>query len=212
MLIDDLELRDLKYRVDLLKPKDSILKKYPELEIYPEIKYFKHKNKEMIMRAVVLLYSHNSPFIMYYQNRNDRYLAVYQYLYIKDGLNPPKVVPDEWLNIFDRKEEPIKMLVNCYLSKIQKYYEFEMLITFEDMFYEMQETLRTVILDLEDDKKIQAIAKKTAISKDCLNVIQSIKALKNEIFMSDKELIAESVKYMPVKPENQKRERVVEFE
>jgi hypothetical protein len=94
-------------------------------------------------------------------------------------------------------------MISCYLSKIQNNNKWEMLVTYQLLFWEYTKRLRIPISSLVDeDKALKGMDIKTKITQPAFDLIKQIDQLKKDLFGDNKRLaVVAEVKIRKTTPE-----------
>jgi len=170
----------------------SFFVSHDKLESYEEFSSFQHEEKPQIVEFIQLAYNRDSPFVRDYESIPDRLMAS-----LKESSLPEDrawsihlvsvgvdvihkgLVPPELKLTLDQIDD----MISCYLARIQNSNDFEMYITFQMLFWEYSQRLRTkVSLLLEEDKALKAMDTKVKITDPCFELVGKIDALRVKIF------------------------------
>jgi hypothetical protein len=170
----------------------SFFVSHDRLEEYEEFANFKHEEKAQIVEFIQLAYHKESQFVKDYESIPDRLMAclkesslaedrAWSIHLVSVGIDVIQkgLVPPELKLTLDMIDD----MISCYLARIQNSNDFEMYITFQMLFWEYSQRLRSkVSLLLEEDKALKAMDTKVKITDPCFELVGKIDALRLKIF------------------------------
>ena len=185
-----------------------------QLNEYDEFASFSHPDREGIIKWIQFTYHRNSPLINKYEDIRARSSAAYA----ASGLQMSATYSGYMLDIGTShlvfiENTPVgdtefymqlDNLVSCFLARLQNSNKFEMLITFQTLYWEYTRRLRSPIsLTLDEDKALKSMDIKTKITEPCFDLIKKIDQLKIDIFGENKRIsdVAEEKVRRKVSPE-----------
>jgi hypothetical protein len=150
------------------------------------------KDKDSVIRYIVLLYDKNSPLVKRFSNLDTRKREAS----VIAGFNPEDPSLKAYKDFQD--QEFADMVVEFLIY--QNNYIWTMLVSNEQTFYEFQKTLLQESSMIRNDKdKINAIASKSKLMEESDKIVERINAYYKQIFVEDK--IIDSAKRVASSPE-----------
>lgn len=179
------------------------------LNAYDEFADFDHPEKQNITKFIQYAYNVDSPYVKRYEFLNDRLSIIYKDCHIADDEVCEVLVLQGTLeNIGDMKDIPnplqiqIEDMISCYLSRIQNNYKFELYITYQSLFSEYTQKLRSKVnFVIGDDKALKAMETKVKITQPASDLITVIDKLRMEIFGDNKKAASIADKKISKTPE-----------
>lgn len=192
-----------------LETLDSWMVKDELLNAYDEFGDFDHPEKPSITKFIQYAYNVESPYVKRYEFLNDRLSIIYKDCHIADDEVCEVLVLQGTLeNIGDMKDIPnplqiqIEDMISCYLSRIQNNYKFELYITYQSLFSEYTQKLRSKVnFVIGDDKALKAMETKVKITQPASDLITVIDKLRMEIFGDNKKAASIADKKISKTPE-----------
>ena len=188
---------------------DSWLVNDDLLNAYEEFSSFQHKEKKQITDFIQYAYSTESPYVRQYEFFNDRLSIIFKNHPIEDKeICEVLVLQGTLENIGEAQDIPnplqlaIEDMISCYLSRIQHNYKFELYITYQTLFSEYTQKLRSKVnFVIGDDKALKAMETKVKITQPASDLIVIIDKLRKEIFGDNKRAASISDKKISRTPE-----------
>lgn len=153
------------------------------LDSFIEFRTYNHDNREAVFTYIQMVYNRQSPLLTNHPELQDRKKAA------------------RTLDI-DYDNDSILELIDIYLCRIQSSNAFNMLISYQEAFWEANNKLRRKISDgLDEDKVLKAVETKSKLIDYVENLSAKIAVLTNNIFQEDNQLIKRSEKKRRLTPE-----------
>jgi hypothetical protein len=184
------------------------------LNEYEEFSTFAHPDREGILKWLQFTYNKDSPLIDRCEDVKSRSVAAYSasgleinssYSGYMLDIGTSQLVFIENIPVGDTEfYMQLDNIVSCFLARVQNNNKFEMLITFQTLYWEYTRRLRSPIsLTLDEDKALKSMDIKTKITEPCFELIKKIEQLKLDVFGDNKRIseVAEEKVRKKVSPE-----------
>lgn len=172
------DFQKMKFNVYALGKKKDILKALPALRRYESFVNYSHpedKDKDRLIKYVLLMYDMKSPYIGLYADLQERKEAVATSL----GFTIDSDRVDEIFNLED--EGMLAMILE--FMRDQNWMKWQLLCSCEQTFYEYQEVILNPVKNYKTDKdRLGAVQLKSQMMTDCDSIIERIDKYYQDIF------------------------------
>jgi hypothetical protein len=209
----------LKFKINKIPKDQDIIDQFPQLALHPEFNSFSHKDRNKIVRYVILAYDPGSPFVEEYAaNLTGRKAAAAD----EAGFERNKTTGlfgDDVVKIMNLEDEKVNEMIFCYFLKIINNQTWTLIITHEQVFSEYTRLLMEPVnyssytknsdeagepageKVMKDDKKLlEAANMKSKLREECKSIATDLKGFYKELFGENEDL-KEKVIAKPVRPE-----------